>query len=231
MARQTPRITADTLIRAYTIGIFPMAEAADDPELFWVEPESRGVLPIDGFHLSRRLARTIRSDRFALTCDTDFDGVIAGCAAPAPGRSGTWINAEIRRLYGELFERGVVHTVECRLDGALVGGLYGVSIGGAFFGESMFSRVTDASKVALAHLVARLAAGGYALLDTQFLTEHLGRFGGVEIPRRIYRARLAEALAASADYHRFGAPGEIVEGARVTARLGGDRDTEGDRNT
>ena len=219
MARPFHRITAETLIRAYSIGIFPMAETADDPNLFWVEPERRGILPLDGFHLSRRLARTVRADGFAVTCDTDFDGVVAGCAAPAPGRQGTWINAEIRRLYGELFRRGMVHTVECRKDGELVGGLYGVSLGGAFFGESMFSRVTDASKVALVHLVARLKASGHVLLDTQFLTAHLGRFGAVEIPRRAYRAHLERALAASADFHRLGGPGETVPGARVTALL------------
>jgi len=231
VARPFPRITADTLIRAYTIGIFPMAETADDPELFWVEPEKRGVLPIAGFHLSRRLARTVRTDRFAVTCDTDFDGVVAGCAEPAPGRTGTWINAEIRRLYGELHRRGIVHTVECRLDGALVGGLYGVSLGGAFFGESMFSRETDASKVALAHLVARLAAGGYTLLDTQFLTAHLGRFGAEEIPRRTYRARLAEALEVTADFHRLAGPGETVPGVRITALLGDGRAAESGRES
>jgi leucyl/phenylalanyl-tRNA--protein transferase len=217
-----PRITAEVLIRAYSIGIFPMAEAADDPELFWVEPEQRGILPIDGFHLARRLARTVRTDRFAVTCDTDFEAVVAGCAAPGPGRTGTWINAEIRRLYGELFDRGIVHTIECRQGGDLVGGLYGVALGGAFFGESMFSRATDASKVALVHLVARLRAGGYGLLDTQFLTAHLERFGTVEIPRRAYRARLAEVLPVEADFHRFGRPGEIVTGARALAALGGE---------
>ena len=222
MAGSFHRITAETLIRAYSIGIFPMAETADDPELFWVEPEKRGILPLEGFHLSRRLARTVRADRFSVTCDTDFDAVIAGCAAPAPGRQGTWINAEIRRLYGELYARGVVHTIECRADGELVGGLYGVSLGGAFFGESMFSRATDASKVALTHLAARLTFGGYRLLDTQFLTAHLGRFGAVEIPRRAYRTRLAAALALDADFHRLGAPGETVPGARVVALLDED---------
>jgi len=216
------RITADTLIRAYSIGIFPMAETAEDPELFWVEPEKRGILPLDGFHLSRRLARTVRADRFAVTCDTDFAAVIDGCAAPAPGRNGTWINREIRRLYGELFERGLVHTVECRQDGVLVGGLYGVALGGAFFGESMFSRATDASKVALVHLVARLRVGGFALLDCQFVTSHLGRFGTVEIPRRAYRARLADALPLAADFHRHGRPGEIVAGARALTGLEAD---------
>lgn len=219
MVGRMPRITAETLVRAYSIGIFPMAETADDPDLFWVEPEKRGVVPLDAFHLPRRLARTVRADRFEVTCDTDFDGVIDGCAAPSPGRTGTWINAEIRRLYGELYARGQVHTVECRRDGVLVGGLYGVSLGGAFFGESMFSRATDASKVALVHLVARLRRGGYVLLDTQFLTSHLERFGTVEIPRRAYRARLAEALPVEADFHRLGRPGEAVTGAQALAQV------------
>ncbi len=226
MAGRKPRITADVLIRAYSVGIFPMAEAADDPELFWVEPEKRGLLPLDGFHLSRRLARTVRADRFAVTCDTDFDAVVEGCATPAPGREGTWINAEIRRLYGELFARGVVHTVECRREGRLVGGLYGVKLGAAFFGESMFSRETDASKVALAHLVARLRVGGFVLLDTQFLTDHLGRFGAVEIPRRAYRRRLDDAVARSADFHRLGAAGVTVAGADVVARLAAEPDAD-----
>lgn len=219
MVGRMPRITAETLVRAYSIGIFPMAETADDPDLFWVEPEKRGVVPLDAFHLPRRLARTVRADCFEVTCDTDFDGVIDGCAAPSPGRTGTWINAEIRRLYGELYARGQVHTVECRRDGVLVGGLYGVSLGGAFFGESMFSRATDASKVALVHLVARLRRGGYVLLDTQFLTSHLERFGTVEIPRRAYRARLAEALPVEADFHRLGRPGEAVTGAQALAQV------------
>lgn len=219
MVRRLPRITADVLLRAYAVGIFPMAEAADDPELFWVEPEQRGVLPLDRFHLARRLARTVRADRFAVTCDTDFEGVIGGCAAPAPGRKGTWINAEIRRLYGELFARGFVHTIECRHDGVLVGGLYGVRLGGAFFGESMFSRETDASKVALVHLVARLRAGGFVLLDTQFLTDHLGRFGAEEIPRRLYRTLLADAAARPADFHRWGAPGVLVPGRQAVDEI------------
>ncbi|TBW33651.1 leucyl/phenylalanyl-tRNA--protein transferase [Siculibacillus lacustris] len=220
MAGLVQKITADLLLDAYASGIFPMAESADDPVLFWVEPEMRGILPLDGFHLGRRLARTVRSDRFEVVCDRDFDAVVDGCAAPAPGREGTWINAEIRRLYGELFARGHVHTVECRRDGRLVGGLYGVRLGGAFFGESMFSRETDASKVALVHLVARLVAGGFTLLDTQFLTSHLGRFGAFEIPRRTYRARLRAALAVGADFHRLSPAGSGVDGATALAALG-----------
>ena len=207
------------MLRAYANGIFPMAESADDPTLFWVEPEQRGVLPLDGFHLAHRLARTVRSDRFDVTVDTDFEAVIEGCAAPAPGRSGTWINAEIRRVYGALFRLGQVHTVEVRRDGHLVGGLYGVRLAGAFFGESMFSRETDASKVALVHLIARLRFGGFRLLDAQFLTEHLARFGAVEIPRAAYRRRLAAALTVEAEFHRLGPAGAIVGGATALAAL------------
>jgi leucyl/phenylalanyl-tRNA--protein transferase len=195
-------ITTDVLLKAYACGIFPMAESADDPSLFWVEPEFRGVLPLDGFHCPRRLARTVRQDVFEIRVDTDFDAVIASCAAPAPGRRKTWINSRIRALYGELFERGHCHTVESWQDGRLVGGLYGVSIGAAFFGESMFSRRTDASKVALAWLVARLRAGGFCLFDTQFLTDHLASLGAIEISRSDYRRRLAEALARPADFDR-----------------------------
>lgn len=212
MIERRPTVTADLLLRAYAGGVFPMAETADDPELFWVDPEQRGILPLDDFHVPKRLARTVRADRFEVTVDGDFAGVVEGCAAPAPGRENTWINVEIRRLYGELFERGHVHTVECRRDGRLVGGLYGVRIGGAFFGESMFSRETDASKVALVHLVARLKAGGFVLLDTQFITTHLARFGVVEIPRVRYRRRLAVAIHADGHFHGLGQPGEIVPG-------------------
>ena len=182
------------LLQAYGIGMFPMARSRDDPRLIWLNPKQRGILPLNEFHLPRRLLRTLRSGLFEVTCDRDFPGVIAGCATPAPGREDTWINGEIIRLFGELFHRGNVHTVECRTGGQLLGGLYGVSLGGAFFGESMFSFATDASKVALAHLVARLRLGGFVLLDTQFITGHLMRFGAREIPRDDYKARLAEAI-------------------------------------
>ncbi len=219
MPRKT--LTADLLLDAYATGIFPMAESADDPSLFWVEPERRGIIPFDGFHVGHRLARTVRSDRFEVSVDVDFEAVVDGCAAPAPGRDGTWINAEIRRLYGELFARGQVHTVETRRDGRLVGGLYGVRLGGAFFGESMFSTETDASKVALVHLVARLRMGGFTLLDTQFLTSHLGRFGAIEIPRRAYKMLLARALPVTADFHRLTPPGGGVDGRTALAALGG----------
>lgn len=217
--RRRDEITPHLLLDAYRAGIFPMSESADDPEVFWVSPVRRGILPLDRFHLSRRLARTVRSDRFEVTVDRDFEAVIAGCAAPAPGREGTWINATIRGLYGELFRMGHVHTVETRRDGRLVGGLYGVRIGGAFFGESMFSLETDASKVALVHLVARLVAGGFVLLDTQFITEHLAQFGTTEIPREAYRARLATATGIAADFHALAAAGVAVPGAVATAML------------
>ena len=183
------------LLQAYGIGMFPMARSRDDPRLIWLNPKQRGILPLDEFHLPRRLLRTIRAGAFEVSCDTDFHAVIAGCATPMPDRTDTWINAEIVRLFGELFAMGYVHTVECRLEGELVGGLYGMRIGGAFFGESMFSFVTDASKVALAHLVARLRLAGFTLLDTQFITGHLMRFGAREIPRDEYKARLATAVA------------------------------------
>src|SRR6185295_1436811 len=188
-------ITPEVLLRAYACGIFPMAESADDPTLFWVEPEMRGVIPLDGFRIASRLARTVRSDAFSVTVDTAFKAVIAGCAAPQPGRDDTWINKRIRDLYLGLFERGHCHSVEVWQDGDLVGGLYGVSLGRAFFGESMFHRVRDASKVALVHLVARLIAGGFELLDTQYVTEHLRSFGAAEISRRRYRTLLDKAIA------------------------------------
>ncbi|PIO99108.1 leucyl/phenylalanyl-tRNA--protein transferase [Pleomorphomonas carboxyditropha] len=195
-----PTLTADILLKAYAVGMFPMAESADDPNLFWIEPEWRGIIPLDGFRIPRRLARTVRKGGFDVRVDTDFYGVVDGCAAPAPGREKTWINATIRKLYGELFQRGHCHTVESWQGGRLVGGLYGVSVGGAFFGESMFSAVTDASKVALVHLVARLRAGGYRLLDTQFVTDHLAHFGTIEIPKRIYGQRLTAALATQGNF-------------------------------
>jgi leucyl/phenylalanyl-tRNA--protein transferase len=197
-------ITPEVLLRAYACGIFPMAESADDPTLFWVEPEMRGVIPLDGFRVSSRLARTVRSDAFTVTVDTAFKAVIAGCAAPQTGREDTWINKRIRDLYGGLHALGHCHSVEVWQDGDLAGGLYGVNLGRAFFGESMFHRVRDASKVALVHLVARLIAGGFELLDTQYVTEHLRTFGAVEIPRRRYAALLDKATkGAPADFMRL----------------------------
>jgi leucyl/phenylalanyl-tRNA--protein transferase len=196
-----PRVTPEQLLRAYQAGVFPMAERRDDPSLFWVSPEMRGILPLDAFHLPRRLARTIRSDRFSIRVDTAFTEVMRACAAPADDRKESWINDEILSLYTSLYAMGHAHSVECWQDGVLVGGLYGVSIGAAFFGESMFSRTRDASKVALAHLVARLIAGGFTLLDTQFLTEHLAQFGAVELPRTDYLALMADAIARKADFY------------------------------
>ena len=194
------RFTADDLIACYRRGVFPMAEARHDPRLFLVDPARRGILPLDGFHTSRRLARTVRSDRFDVRVDTDFDAVIAGCAAARGGRAETWINGPIQALCTELFEGGYAHSVEAWRGGKLVGGLYGIAIGAAFFGESMFSIERDASKVTLTHLVARLRRGRYLLLDTQFLTEHLATFGAVEIPRADYGRRLAAAITAPADF-------------------------------
>src|SRR5918997_1742916 len=211
-------ITPDILLKAYAAGIFPMAEDADDPSLFWVEPQERGIIPLDGFHLPKRLARTLRSDEFEVRVDRDFDAVIAGCAEPGRDRDKTWINARIRRLYGELFDLGHCHTVEVYREGRLVGGLYGVTLGAAFFGESMFHRERDASKVALAHLVARLRRGRFRLLDTQFVTEHLLQFGAVEVPRRVYKRLLREAIDTPADWCAW--PCEaVVPGAEVVRAL------------
>ncbi len=187
-------ITPELLLRAYAAGVFPMSEGADDPGLFWVDPELRGIIPLDDVHIPRRLARTVRRDIFEIRTDTDFDRVIGHCAAARAGRGETWINRRIRTLYGDLFRLGHVHTLEAWRDGQLVGGLYGVSLGQCFFGESMFHLETDASKVALVHLVARLIAGGYQLLDTQFQTEHLAQFGTREIERETYKAMLSMAV-------------------------------------
>jgi len=191
-------VTPDLLLRAYAVGIFPMADGRASSTIYWIDPEKRGVMPLDTFHVPRRLRRTVRQNVFDVRCDTDFEGVLAGCAEPRPGRPDTWINPEIASLYRALNARGHVHTVECWREGALVGGLYGVALGGAFFGESMFSRTRDASKVALVHLAARLVAGGFRLLDAQFVTEHLATFGAVELPRLVYRDRLSAALGVPA---------------------------------
>src|SRR4051794_13538391 len=188
-------ITPEVLLRAYACGIFPMAESVDDPSLFWVEPEMRGVIPLDGFRVASRLARTVRSDVFTVTVNTAFKAVISGCAAPQPGRDDTWINKRIRDLYVGLHGIGHAHSVEVWDHDQMVGGLYGVSLGRAFFGESMFHTARDASKVALVHLVARLITGGFELLDTQYVTEHLKSFGAVEVSRRRYRAMLDRAIA------------------------------------
>jgi leucyl/phenylalanyl-tRNA--protein transferase len=191
-------ITPDVLLKAYACGIFPMAESADDPGLQWVAPELRGIIPLNGFHVSSRLARTVRATPLVVRIDRDFDAVIEGCAEPAPGRRRTWINARIRKLYRALYTIGHCHTVEVYDGDALVGGLYGVSLGCAFFGESMFHRTRDASKIALVHLVARLRAGGFILCDTQYVTGHLGTFGAVEVSRERYQRLLQDALVGEA---------------------------------
>ena len=190
----------DLLLRAYALGVFPMAENAAADDVFWVEPKQRGVLPLGAFHLPRSLARVLKAERFEITADRAFADVMRGCAAAVEGRPDSWINPAILDGYTALHAQGNAHSVECWIDGALVGGLYGVKLGAAFFGESMFTRVRDASKVALAALVVRLRIGGFTLLDTQFLTEHLARFGAVEVPRRTYKAQLAGALAAVGDF-------------------------------
>jgi leucyl/phenylalanyl-tRNA---protein transferase len=194
------RLTPDLLLAAYAAGVFPMAESADNPELFWVDPRRRGILPLEAFHVPHKLRRVVRQGSFEIRCDTVFEEVIRGCAEATEKRPNTWINDEIVRLYAALFDRGAAHSVEAWQDGTLVGGLYGVSFGAAFFGESMFNRATDASKVALVHLAARLRIGGYRLLDTQFLTPHLARFGGVEITRARYHRLLADALTYRASF-------------------------------
>ena len=215
------RLTPEILLKAYQAGIFPMAESAEDPELFWVDPERRGILPLDGFHLPRRLARVIRQDKFEICVDRDFAGTMAGCAEATEKRQNTWINGEIVQLYTALHRMDAAHSVECWQADALVGGLYGVSIGGAFFGESMFSRVTDASKVALVHLVALLRQGGYRLLDMQFVTPHLAQFGAAEVSRAQYRRLLADALRYRCVFPReFGGSGAGGAGGGGAGVLG-----------
>ncbi len=192
-------ITPEVLLKAYACGIFPMADSAEDPGLQWHEPETRGLIPLDRFHVPTRLARTVRSERFVIRINHDFDAVLDGCAEPGPGRARTWINNRIRTLYRKLHNIGHCHSVESYLDGKLVGGLYGVNLGCAFFGESMFHRARDASKVALVHLVARLKTGGFKLLDTQFVTNHLTTFGAIEVSQQLYSRLLDAALVGEAD--------------------------------
>lgn len=221
MTRPSPNkdqdlVTPSLLLRAYACGIFPMADSAEDPTLYWVEPELRGVIPLDSFHVPRRLARTVRADAFEVRVDCDFEAVIAGCAAPGEGRRATWINAPIRRLYGALFRAGHVHTVETWRDRRLVGGLYGVKLGAAFFGESMFAAERDASKVALVHLVARLKCNGFMLLDAQFQTAHLAQFGAIEVARDDYVEMLDAALRREAEFPVGEAP---LTGAEALAVL------------
>lgn len=210
-------LTPDVLLKAYAVGIFPMAEDADDPALYWFEPEKRGIIPLDAFHIPSRLARTVRNTPYTVTCDRDFDAVIDACAAPGPKRSRTWINERIRALYRGLFDIGHCHTVEVYDGEALVGGLYGVSLGRAFFGESMFHRATDASKIALVHLVGRMRAGGYRLLDTQYLTDHLKMFGTMEISRARYQRELLKAIRDEAAADTFAVPMSGIEALQAAA--------------
>ena len=196
----TQRITPDLLLKAYAMGVFPMAEGRDDPTVHWVDPRRRGVFPLDGFHISRSLAKVIREGRFSVTTDHDFTGVVRGCA----DRPETWINDEIFSLYSSLHEMGRAHSLEVWQGDRLVGGVYGVVLGAAFFGESMFSRATDASKVALAYLIHRLRAGGFTLFDTQFLTPHLASLGAIEISRGTYHKRLQAALHGTARFDPAG---------------------------
>ncbi len=217
-------ITPEILLRAYACGIFPMAESVDDPTLFWVEPDLRGIIPLRSFRIASRLARTVRSNAYTVTVNKAFKAVIAGCAEPQPDRNNTWINTRIRDLYTELHGLGHCHSVEVWAGAQLVGGLYGVSLGAAFFGESMFHRSRDASKVALVHLVARLLAGDFILLDTQFVTEHLRSFGAIEVPKRRYRGLLDEAVARVADFSRLPVTTPLA-GAEAMAIIAGHNST------
>ncbi len=203
-------LTADQILRAYALGVFPMARQHDDPKLYWVDPEKRGILPLADFHLPRSLKKVLKRDSFELKVDTAFDQVLQLCAESTARRPETWINAEIVRLFTDLHHAGLAHSVESWQDGKLVGGLYGLSLGSAFFGESMFSRATDASKVALAYLVALMKKGGYTLLDTQFVTDHLAQFGAVEIPRRDYLRMLAQALDRPAGFPAALSADEVI---------------------
>src|SRR6056297_2428697 len=199
MTDPSPGLTPEIVLRAFATGIFPMAESRDDPDLFWVDPRQRGILPIDGFHVSRSLARRIRRDDYQVTLNTDFDAVVACCA----DRPETWINDALLGIYSQLHELGHAHSLEIRQQGELTGGVYGISLGGAFFGESMFSRRTDASKLALAHLVDHLRRCSFVLFDTQFITPHLASLGAIEVDRADYRGRLAQALRVEADMGRY----------------------------
>jgi leucyl/phenylalanyl-tRNA---protein transferase len=214
---QSFEITADILLRAYSIGLFPMAESSRSSTLFWVDPKERGIFPLDGLILSKSLIKTVRSDRFEIRADANFDAVVAACAS----REKTWINAEIRRLYRELFDAGRAHSIEVYCAGALIGGLYGVSLGAAFFGESMFHLSRDASKVALVHLVARLRLGGFRLLDTQFITPHLASLGAVEVSKDAYLQMLARAISIEGDFTAW--PLALpMSGRQALAHLGWD---------
>ncbi|MDX2223704.1 MAG: leucyl/phenylalanyl-tRNA--protein transferase [Rhodospirillaceae bacterium] len=188
-------LTPDLVLKAYAYGVFPMAKSRADRTVFWVQPRLRGVIPLDRFHVPRSLRKRLRRGDYRVTVDRDFKGVLAGCAAQAPGREDTWINDKIVALFTDLHRAGLAHSIETWRDDELVGGLYGLAMGGAFFGESMFSRADDASKVALCQLVGIMKKGGFRLLDTQFITDHLKQFGAVEIPQKDYLTDLSAALA------------------------------------
>lgn len=224
-SRDTPllEITPQVLLKAYACGIFPMAESADDPQLYWIEPQARGILPLDQINVPKRLRRSIRQSPYRVQVNTALEEVIEGCAASRPGRQTTWINARIRNLYFELHRLGFCHSVEVWDENRLVGGLYGVALGGAFFGESMFSEVRDASKIALIHLCARLIHGGFVMLDTQFVTDHLRQFGTVEIERAEFHEHLEAALKVEGDFFRLpeDASAETVLDIVVAAAGGG----------
>jgi leucyl/phenylalanyl-tRNA---protein transferase len=203
-------ITPQVLLQAYAAGVFPMAESASDPALYWVEPDERGIIPLDGFHISRSLRKRVKQHSYEIRIDTAFNNVIAECAAKSDSRKETWINKRIITLYSQLYKMGCAHSVESWMDGELVGGLYGIRIGAAFFGESMFSRATDASKVALVHLVARLKFGGFTLLDAQFVNPHLLQFGSQAIKKADYHKLLEPALEKDADFKAFQADGDAA---------------------
>ena len=222
MSRRHFDVTPDLMLRAYRAGLFPMAETRRGDRLYWLDPELRGILPLDGFHFPRRLRRTVANGGFEVVCDADFARVIALCAAPGEGREDTWINRDIERLFTALHLRGHAHSVEVRQGGALVGGLYGVVLGGVFFGESMFSLARDASKVALVHLVARLRLGGFTLLDTQFVTAHLSQFGATEVPREEYKAMLDRAACVPARWVGVPEPEALLEEIGRLGRAGDD---------
>jgi leucyl/phenylalanyl-tRNA---protein transferase len=204
ISRDKIDLTPEIILRAYSLGMFPMAKDRYDNEIFWVDPEFRGIIPLDGLHISRSLRKQVRKNTFNIRYSTDFKSVIMGCAGQIDGRRDTWINSEIITLYSQLFEQGFVQTVECWQDDLLVGGLYGISLKGAFFGESMFSRKSNASKIALIHLIARLNEDNFTLLDTQFITDHLISLGAVEIARTDYLNRLEQALLVNAKFNNHG---------------------------
>ncbi len=221
MSRRSLQVSPELMLRAYRAGLFPMAETRRGERLYWLDPEFRGVLPLGRFHLPRRLARTVLKGPFRVTADRNFPAVIGACARRRPGREDTWINAEVESLFNELARRGHAHSVECWEEGELVGGLYGVALGGAFFGESMFSVRPDASKVALVHLVARLRLGGFRPLDTQFVTSHLAQFGAIEIPREAYRAELVVAVEVPAYWLAAPEAGRLAAEIRALAAARG----------